>query len=78
MFSSISNDPKFSNLWLSKDNWPKWNQKIFEVMEMSELDEYLADKIPSPDIATDLASFKNWTGNNKKIVGFPKSFVVDG
>jgi hypothetical protein len=38
MFSTLTNDSKFSSLCLLKDNWPKWSQKILEVMEMLELD----------------------------------------
>jgi len=78
MFSTLSNNTKFPNLCLSKDNWPKWSQKIIEVMEMSELDEYLYGKVPQADITADLASFKNWKGNNKKLIGFLKAYVEDG
>src|SRR5882762_5206979 len=78
MFSTLSNDAKFSNLCLSKDNWPKWSQKIIKVMEMSELNEYLYGKVPQPDITADPASFKNWKGNNKKLIGFLKAYVEDG
>jgi hypothetical protein len=78
MFSTLSNDAKFSNLCMSKDNWPKWSQKIVEVMEMSELDEYIHGTVPAPDINADPTSFKNWKGNNKKLIGFLKAFVEDG
>jgi hypothetical protein len=78
MFSTLSNDDKFTKLSLSKDNWPKWSQKIMEVMEMSELDEYLDGSVPEPDAAVDPASFKNWKGNNKKLIGFLKANVDDG
>jgi len=75
MFSTLANDTKFSNLCLSKDNWPK---KIIEVMEMSEMDDYLYGHVlkPNPDI--DPASYKNWKGNNKKVIGFLKAYVEDG
>ena len=78
MFSTLTNDTKFSNLCLLKDNWPKWSQKIVEVMEMSELDEYLTGTIPIPDVSTDAVSFRNWKGNNKKLIGFLKAYVQDG
>ena len=78
MFSTLSNDTKFSNLCMSKDNWPKWSQKIIEVMEMSELDNYIHGTVPAPDINADPASFKHWKGNNKKLIGFLKAFVEDG
>src|ERR1700728_4371807 len=51
MFSTLASDDKFTKLSLSKDNWPKWSQKIMEVMEMSELDEYLDGTVPEPDAA---------------------------
>src|SRR5882762_6571746 len=78
MFSTLSNDTKFSNLCLSRDNWPKWSQKIVEVMEMSEMDDYLHGLIPQPDAATDPTSHRNWKGNNKKVIGFLKAYVEDG
>jgi hypothetical protein len=78
MFSTLSNDAKFSNLCMSKDNWPKWSQKIVEVMEMSELNEYIHRMVPAPDINADLTSFKHWKGNNKKLIRFLKAFVKDG
>jgi hypothetical protein len=78
MFSTLANDTKFSNLCLSRDNWPKWNQKIVEVMEMSEMDDYLHGLIPEPDAATDPTSHRNWKGNNKKVIGFLKAYVEDG
>jgi len=77
MFSTLANDSKFSNLCLSKDNWPKWSQKILEVMEMSEMDDYLLGNIPKPDPTTDPALHKCWKGNNKKVVGFLKAYVED-
>ncbi|KIM71812.1 hypothetical protein PILCRDRAFT_82429, partial [Piloderma croceum F 1598] len=78
MFSTLLNDAKFSNLCMSKDNWPKWSQKIVEVMEMSKLDDYIHGTVPAPDINADLASFKHWKGNNKKLIGFLKAFIEDG
>jgi len=78
MFSTLSNDDKFTKLSLSKDNWPKWSQKIMEVMEMSELDEYLDGTVPEPDAAVDSVSFKNWKGNNKKLISFLKANIDDG
>jgi hypothetical protein len=78
MFSTLTNDTKFSNLCLSKDNWPKWSQKIIEVMEMLELDEYLSGTVPIPDASVDAVSFRNWKGNNKKLIGFLKAYVDDG
>jgi hypothetical protein len=78
MFSTLTNNTKFSNLCLSKDNWPKWSQKIIEVIEMSELDEYLSGTVPIPDASVDAVSFRNWKGNNKKLIGFLKVYVDDG
>jgi hypothetical protein len=78
MFSTLTNDSKFSNLCLSKDNWPKWSQKIVKVMVMSELKEYLTGMIPMPDATTDAVSFRNWKGNNKKLIGFLKAYIDDG
>src|SRR5882762_3722717 len=69
---------KFSNLCLSKDNWPKWSQKIVEVMEMSELDEYLSGTVPIPDASVDAGSLRNWKGNNKKLIRFLKAYIEDG
>jgi hypothetical protein len=77
MFSTLSNDSKFSNLCLSKDNWPKWSQKILEVMEMSKKDNYLLGIIPQPDPVTDPTSHKCWKGNNNKVIGFLKAYVED-
>jgi hypothetical protein len=78
MFSTLTNNNKFSSLCLLKDNWPKWSQKIFEVMEMSELDDYLAGTVPIPDTTTNAVSLRNWKGNNKKLIGFLKAHVEDG
>src|ERR1700720_1105500 len=78
MFSTLANDTKFSSLCLSQDNWPKWSQKIVEVMEMSEMDDYLHGLIPQPDAATDPTSYRNWKGNNKKVIKFLKAYVEDG
>ena len=78
MFSTLSNDSKFSHLCLSKDNWPKWSEKMLEVMQMTELDEYLTGGMPIPDNAVDPVSFRNWNGNNKKLVGFLKAHVESG
>src|SRR5882762_1701312 len=77
MFSTLANDSKFANLSLSKDNWPKWSQKIKQVTEMSELDEYLLGTVLEPDVTVDAASYRNWKGNNKKLIGFLKAFVED-
>ena len=77
MFSTLSNDSKFSNLSLSKDNWPKWSQKIKQVLEMLELDEYLYGLIIEPIAAVDAVSFRNWKGNNKKLIGVLKVYVED-
>jgi hypothetical protein len=41
MFSALSNDTKFSQLSLAKDNWPKWKQKLLQVLGMSDLDDYI-------------------------------------
>jgi hypothetical protein len=78
MFSTLTNDSKFSSLCLLKDNWPKWSQNIFEVMEMLELDNYLTGTVPIPDATTDAVSLRNWKGNNKKLIGFLKAHVEDG
>jgi hypothetical protein len=78
MFSTLANDTKFSDLCLSWDNWPKWSQKIVEVMEMSEMDDYLHGLIPQPNATTDPTSYRNWKGNNKKVIGFLKAYVEDG
>ena len=78
MFSNLTNDTKFSNLCLSKDNWPKWSQKIIEVMEMLEIDEYLHGNIPKLDNTVDPTSYRNWKGNNKKVIGFLKAYIEDG
>jgi hypothetical protein len=78
MFSTLSNDSKFSNLCLSKDNWPKWSEKMLEVMQMTELDEYLTGGVPIPDGAIDPTSLRNWNGNNRKLVGFLKAHVDSG
>ena len=75
MFSTLLNDSKFSNLCLSKDNWPKWSEKMLEVMQMTELDEYLTGSVPVPDGTIDPASLRNWNGNNRKLVGFLKAHV---
>ena len=75
MFSTLSNDSKFSHLCLSKDNWPKWSEKMLEVMQMTELDKYLTGGMPIPDGAIDPISFRNWNTNNKKLVGFLKAHV---
>ena len=45
---------------------------------MLKLDEYLYGKVPQPDITADLASFKNWKGNKKKLIGFLKAYMEDG
>jgi hypothetical protein len=65
MFSVLASDDKFNKLSLSKDNWPKWLQKILQVMKVSELDDYLYGLVVAPDGTTDPLSFKNWKGNNK-------------
>jgi hypothetical protein len=78
MFSTLANNSKFSNLCLLKDNWPKWSQKILEVMEMSKMDNYLLGNIPQPDMVTDPASHKCWKGNNKKVIEFLKAYIEDG
>jgi hypothetical protein len=78
MFSTLSNDSKFSRLCLSKDNWPKWSEKMLEVMQMTELDEYLTGLVPAPDGAKDPVSLRNWNGNNRKLVGFLKAHVESG
>jgi GAG-pre-integrase domain/Integrase core domain len=78
MFSTLSNDSKFSNLCLSKDNWPKWSEKVLEVMQMTELDEYLTGLVPTPDGTNDPVSLRNWNGNNRKLVGFLKAHVESG
>jgi hypothetical protein len=47
-------------------------------MEMLELDEYLSGTVPIPDTSVDAVSFRNWKGNNKKLIGFLKAYVDDG
>jgi hypothetical protein len=44
---------------------------------MSELDEYLYGTVPEPVAAIDPASYRNWKGNNKKLIGFLKAYVED-
>jgi hypothetical protein len=34
MFAALTNDTKFTSLSLAKDNWPKWKQKILQVLGM--------------------------------------------
>jgi hypothetical protein len=77
-FSTLSNNSKFSSLCLSKDNWPKWLEKMLEVMQMTELDEYLTGLVPVPDHVKDPVSLRNWNGNNRKLVGFLKAHIESG
>ncbi|KIM73306.1 hypothetical protein PILCRDRAFT_15337 [Piloderma croceum F 1598] len=78
MFSTLSNNSKFLNLCLLKDNWPKWSEKMLEVMQMTELNEYLTGGVPVPDGAIDPTSLRNWNSNNRKLVGFLKAHVESG
>lgn len=78
MISGLSGDDKFSHLSLPKDNWPKWKQKMLEVLEMADLDEYVTGSITKPNILSDPSSFKNWRSNHRKIAAFIKSHIDDG
>jgi hypothetical protein len=60
MFSALANDSKFSNLSLAKDNWPKWKQKMMQVLGLSDLDDYILGAILAPDPVTDPTSSCNW------------------
>jgi len=59
MFSALTNDSKFANLSLAKDNWPKWKQKILQVLGLSDLNDYILGAIPPPDVLVDPASHCN-------------------
>ena len=45
---------------------------------MSEMYEYLHGNIPEPVNTVDLTSYRNWKGNNKKVIKFLKAYVEDG
>lgn len=77
MFATLTNDSKFSSLSLAKDNWPKWKQKILQVLGMSDLDDYILCTIPEPDIAVDPVSYRNWTRNHSKTIAFLQMHVED-
>jgi hypothetical protein len=78
IITALSNDSKFTPLCLSTDNWPKWSQKIMQVMKMSGLLGYLDGKVPKPNGETDPTSLWNWEENNSKIIGFLEAFVDNG
>src|SRR6267154_670835 len=78
IITALSNDSKFTSLCLSTDNWPKWSQKIMQVMKMSGLLGYLDGKVPKPNGETDPTSLWNWEENNSKIIGFLEAFVDNG
>ena len=71
----LSYDTKFSSLCLFKDNWPKWSRTIVAVTKMGGLDGYLYGWIPTPNVTVDPVWFKNWKGNNKKLIEFLKAHV---
>jgi hypothetical protein len=77
MFSALSNDTKFSPLSLAKDNWPKWKQKLLQVLGMSDLDDYIFGHIQQPDPAIDPTSARNWTKNHTKTISFLSMHVDD-
>ncbi len=77
MFSALTNDAKFASLSLAKDNWPKWKQKIVQVLDMSDLDDYILGTILQPDIVADPASYRNWTRNHSKTIAFLQMQVED-
>ena len=77
MFSALSNDTKFSPLSLAKDNWPKWKQKLLQVLGMSDLDNYIFGTINQPDAAVDPSSARNWLKNHAKTVSFLSMHVED-
>jgi hypothetical protein len=60
------------------DNWPKWSQKIMQVMKMSRLLGYLDGKVPKPSGDVDPTLLWNWKENNSKIIGFLEAFVDNG
>jgi len=77
MFSALANDSKFSNLSLAKDNWPKWKQKMMQVLGLSDLDDYILGAILAPDPVTDPTSSRNWIRNNNKTISFLQMHVDD-
>ena len=42
---------------------------------MTELDQYLYNKVPMPDAVLDPTSLRNWTSNHRKLVGFLKLYL---
>jgi hypothetical protein len=77
MFAALTNDTKFASLSLAKDNWPKWKQKILQVLGMSDLDDYILGTVPQPDVALDPLSYRNWTRNHSKTIAFLQMQVED-
>ena len=77
MFSALSNDTKFSPLSLTKDNWPKWKQKLLQVLGMSNLDDYIFGTVNQPDTTIDPTSARNWSKNHAKTVSFLSMHVED-
>lgn len=75
MLSALTSDTRFTMLSLANDNWPKWKEKIMEVMQMNDVDEYVTGGIEWPTTAS---SRKIWRSNNRKVLGFLKSQVEDG
>jgi hypothetical protein len=77
MFSALSNDTKFSQLSLAKDNWPKWKQKLLQVLGMSDLYDYIFGLIAKPDAAIDPTSARNWAKNHAKTISFLSMHIED-
>ena len=77
MLLALFNDSKYSHLSITKDNWPKWKQRMLRVLGMSDLDDYILASITQSDANVDAVSVRNWVKTHAKTISFLQMHIED-
>jgi transposase InsO family protein len=67
--------PADLRLSLGANNWLDWSRHLLVALSMGQLDVYPLGMLARPRQSTDRASYDNWIGNDRMVLGYMRSHI---